>query len=224
MCGIIGYIGNKEAQPILLSGLKRLEYRGYDSCGMVTYLGSKPALSIRKLPGKIKSLEALLKKRPLAGTVGIGHCRWATHGAPNQANAHPHLDCGADIAVVHNGIIENYLQLKNELLRKGHRFKSSTDTEVIVHLIEELYRNVSLQEACRSALKRLKGSFAIGVISKKEPDKIIGARLGSPLVVGAGARGENFLASDVSALLDFTRDAVFLNDNEMVVLTREDLI
>lgn len=220
MCGIVGYIGNKEAQPILLNGLKRLEYRGYDSCGVVTYLSAKNSLSVRKLPGKIKALEALLKKRPLGGNIGIGHCRWATHGAPNQANAHPHLDCKGEIAVVHNGIIENYLQLKTELIKKGHRFKSQTDTEVIVHLIEGFYRKASLEEAARKALCRLQGSFAVGVISKKEPGKLIGARMGSPLVVGVGD-GENFLASDMPALLDYTEDTVFLEDKEMAVLTKD---
>jgi len=221
VCGIIGYIGDKEAQPILLNGLKRLEYRGYDSCGMVTYLYTKNSLSVRKFPGKIKALEALIKKRPLGGNIGIGHCRWATHGAPNQVNAHPHLDCKGEIAIVHNGIIENYLQLKNELIKKGHKFKSQTDTEVIVHLIEGFYRRgTSLEEATRKALCRLQGSFAVGVISKRDPGKLIGARMGSPLVVGVGD-GENFLASDMPALLDYTEDTVFLEDKEMAVLTKD---
>jgi len=220
MCGIVGYIGEKEAQPVLLSGLKRLEYRGYDSCGMVTYLNNKNSLSVRKLPGKIKSLELLLKQKPLSGTIGIGHCRWATHGAPNQINAHPHLDCNAEIALVHNGIIENYAQLKNELIKKGHKFRSQTDTEVVVHLIEEFYQNSTLEEATRKALLKLKGSFAIGVISNKEPDKLIGARLDSPLVVGVG-RNENFLASDVPALLDVTKEVIFLDDGELAVLTKD---
>ena len=220
MCGIIGYIGEKQAQPILLTGLKRLEYRGYDSCGMATFLNHKNALSVRKLPGKIKDLERLLKKRPLAGDCGIGHCRWATHGAPNQINAHPHLDCKGEIALVHNGIIENYTKLKNELIKEGHRFTSQTDTEVIVHLIEKFYKNMSLEEAVRKALSKLEGSFAIGVISKREPDKLIGGRAGSPLVVGIG-KNENFLASDVPALLDFIKEVIFLEDNEMVVLTRD---
>ncbi|MDD2689301.1 MAG: glutamine--fructose-6-phosphate transaminase (isomerizing) [Candidatus Omnitrophica bacterium] len=220
MCGIVGYIGEKEAQPVLLSGLKRLEYRGYDSCGMVIYLNNKNSLSVRKLPGKIKSLELLLKQKPLSGTIGIGHCRWATHGAPNQINAHPHLDCNAEIALVHNGIIENYVQLKNELIKKGHKFRSQTDTEVVVHLIEEFYQNSTLEEATRKALLKLKGSFAIGVISSREPDKLIGARLDSPLVVGVG-RNENFLASDVPALLDVTKEVIFLDDGELAVLTKD---
>jgi glucosamine--fructose-6-phosphate aminotransferase (isomerizing) len=220
MCGIIGYIGEKQAQPVLLTGLQRLEYRGYDSCGMVTFLDHKNALSVRKLPGKVKDLERLLKKRPLAGNSGIGHCRWATHGAPNQVNAHPHLDCKGEIALVHNGIIENYAKLKNELIKEGHRFTSQTDTEVIVHLIEKFYKHGSLEEAVRKALSKLEGSFAIGVMSKREPDKLVGGRSGSPLVVGVGNH-ENFLASDVPALLDFVQEVIFLEDNEMAVLTRD---
>jgi len=220
MCGIIGYIGEKEAQPILLNGLKRLEYRGYDSCGIATFLNNKNSLSVRKLPGKIASLEKLLKNKPLAGTSGIAHNRWATHGLPNQVNAHPHLDCSKTIALVHNGIIENYHQLKNELIKEGHRFNSQTDTEVIVHLIEKFYNNSSLEEATRKALMQLKGSFAIGVISAREPDKLIGARCGSPLIVGKG-KNENFLASDIPALLDYTKEVIFLEENELVVLTKE---
>lgn len=220
MCGIVGYIGEKQAQPILLNGLKRLEYRGYDSCGAATYLSSKRSLSTRKLSGKIKALESLLKKRPLGGNVGVGHCRWATHGAPNQVNAHPHLDCKGEIALVHNGIIENYAQLKNKLIKKGHKFRSQTDTEVIVHLIEEFYKNCSLEEAVRVALSKLEGSFAIGVISKREPEKLVGARKGSPLIVGLG-KCENFLASDVPAILESTKDVVFLDENELAILTKD---
>lgn len=219
MCGIIGYIGEREAQPILLNGLKRLEYRGYDSCGGVTYLDRKTNLSLRKLPGKVRDLENLLKKKPLSGKSGLFHCRWATHGAPNQVNAHPHLDCESEIALVHNGIIENYSQLKSELIQEGHRFRSQTDTEVIVHLIEKFYKNSSLEEATRRALMKLKGSFAIGVIAKKEPHKLVGARCGSPLIVGVG-KDENFLASDIPALLDYTKQVIFLEDNELVVLEK----
>jgi glucosamine--fructose-6-phosphate aminotransferase (isomerizing) len=218
MCGIIGYIGTREAQPIILSGLRRLEYRGYDSCGIATYLERKGALSVRKLPGKIKELENLLHKKPLLGNLGIGHCRWATHGAPNQANAHPHLDCKGEIALVHNGIIENYAQIKNELLKEKHVFSSQTDTEIIVHLVEKFYRSCSLEEAVRKALAKLEGSFAVAVISRREPGKLVGARLGSPLVVGLG-EGENFLASDVPALLHLTKEVIFLEDSEMAVLT-----
>jgi len=222
MCGIIGYIGEKEAQPILLNGLKRLEYRGYDSSGCCVLLENKKILSVRKLPGKVIDLEQLLEKRPLLGKLSLGHVRWATHGEPNRINAHPHLDCKAEIAVVHNGIIENYGQLKNELVREGHKFVSQTDTEVIVHLIEKFFKNCSLEEAVRKAVSKLEGSFAIGVISKREPDKLIGARLGSPLIVGLG-KNENFLASDVPAVLEHTKDIVFLDENEIVVLTKDRL-
>lgn len=219
MCGIVGYIGERQAQEILLSGLKRLEYRGYDSSGMAILLPKKNTLSIRKTQGKIKALESLLNKKPLAGTVGIAHTRWATHGEPNQINAHPHADCKQQIAIVHNGIIENYAQLKQQLIKEGHKFASQTDTEVIVHLIEKFFKNGSLEEAVRKALPKLEGSFAIGVISSKEPDKLIGARLGSPLIVGVG-EGENFLASDAPAILDATKDIIFLGENEIAVLTK----
>jgi glucosamine--fructose-6-phosphate aminotransferase (isomerizing) len=223
MCGIVGYIGEKQAQGVLLSGLKRLEYRGYDSSGMAIILPQKNAISIRKSPGKIVALEKILKNKPLYGFTGIAHTRWATHGEPNQINAHPHFDCKEEIALVHNGIIENYARLKNELIKEGHKFSSQTDTEVIVHLIEKFYRNgLPLEEAVRKALARLEGSFAIGVIAKREPGKLVGARLGSPLVVGVG-KNENFLASDVPALLDFVQDVVYLDDNEIAVLTKDEV-
>ena len=220
MCGIVGYIGSNEAQRILLNGLKRLEYRGYDSSGIAVILPKKNNISIRKSPGKIIELEKILKSRPLNGNIGIAHTRWATHGAPTQENAHPHEDCAGEIAIVHNGIIENFETLKSSLIKEGHKFRSQTDTEVIVHLIEKFHKNLSLEDAVRKALKLLIGSFAIGVISKKEPDKLIGARLGSPLIVGLG-KGENFLASDVPAVLEYTKEIIFLGENEMVVLTRE---
>ncbi|MFA5363117.1 MAG: glutamine--fructose-6-phosphate transaminase (isomerizing) [Candidatus Omnitrophota bacterium] len=221
MCGIIGYIGDKQAQPILLNGLKHLEYRGYDSAGMCVILEKKNKLSVRKLPGKVKELETLLKHKPLSGKRGLAHCRWATHGAPNQVNAHPHFDCEEEIVLVHNGIIENYAQLKEALIKEGHIFKSKTDTEVIVHLIEKYYKNsIMLEDAVRKALAKLEGSYAIGVLSSREPDKLVGARNGSPLVVGLG-RKENFLASDIPALLDYTKEVLFLEDNELVVLTRD---
>jgi len=220
MCGIIGYIGERQAQPILLNGLKRLEYRGYDSSGMALILPGKKCVSLRKSPGKISALEKLLRQKPLSGSVGIAHTRWATHGAPNQVNAHPHFDCAGEIALVHNGIIENYESLKASLIKEGHQFRSQTDTEVIVHLIEKFYKDIPLEEAVRRALKLLKGSFAIGVIAKKEPDKLVGARLGSPLIVGLG-KNENFLASDIPAVLDYTKDVVFLEENEMAVLTKD---
>ena len=220
MCGIVGYIGSREAQPILLAGLKRLEYRGYDSSGIALILPKKNTVGIRKSPGKISALEKLVKNKPLGGVVGIAHTRWATHGAPTQANAHPHHDCAGKIAVVHNGIIENYEALKIQLIKEGHVFRSQTDTEVIVHLIEKFYKNIPLEEAVSSALKLLIGSFAIGVIAADEPDKLVGARLGSPLIIGVG-KGENFLASDVPAVLGFTKEVVFLDENEVVVLDKD---
>ena len=221
MCGIIGYIGDKQAQPILLNGLRHLEYRGYDSAGMCTLLENKKTLSVRKLPGKVKELDALLKHKPLSGKRGLSHCRWATHGAPNQVNAHPHFDCDEEIVLVHNGIIENYAQLKESLIKEGHVFKSKTDTEVIVHLIEKYYKDsIMLEDAVRKALSKLEGAYAIGVLSSREPDKLVGARNGSPLVVGIGKK-ENFLASDIPALLDYTKDVLFLEDNELVVLTQD---
>ncbi|RKY30939.1 MAG: glutamine--fructose-6-phosphate transaminase (isomerizing) [Candidatus Omnitrophota bacterium] len=222
MCGIIGYIGTRDAQPILLNCLKRLEYRGYDSSGIGVIVSGKNAPSIRKKPGKIKALEKLLRKKPIYGTVGIAHTRWATHGAPNQANAHPHDDCHGAIALVHNGIIENHEDLKNQLLKEGHLFRSQTDTETIVHLIEKFYQDVNLEEAVRRALKQLTGSFAIGVISKKEPGKLVGARCGSPLIIGKG-QSENFLASDIPAILDSTKEVIFMEENEVAVLTKESI-
>jgi len=208
MCGIVGYIGNRQAQQILLSGLSRLEYRGYDSSGMAVILSGKNKISIRKSPGKIKALEAILQKKPLIGNIGIAHTRWATHGAPNQLNAHPHYDCKEEIAVVHNGIIENYIKLKAGLQKSGHKFVSETDTEVLAHLIEDHLNDSNLEDAVRKTLMQLEGSFAIGVVSNKEPDKIIAARSGSPLIVGLG-KGENFIASDVPAILDLPKTLFF---------------
>ena len=220
MCGIVGYIGQRQAQGILLSGLKRLEYRGYDSSGIALIHSSKKSVSVRKSPGKIIALENLLKKKALLGTTGISHTRWATHGAPNQVNAHPHLDCKGELAIVHNGIIENYASLKAGLVKEKHCFVSQTDTEVIAHLIEKFYKEVPLEEAVRKALLLLEGSFALGVISSREPDKLVGARLGSPLIVGIG-KGENFIASDVTPVLDSTREIIFLDEKEMAVLTKD---
>jgi len=219
MCGIVGYIGDKQAQEILLDGLKRLEYRGYDSAGIASV--SKSKVSVRKQKGKISILEKLLKKKPIKGTLAISHSRWATHGIPNQRNAHPHTDCNERIAIVHNGIIENYEDLKERLVKEGHIFKSETDTEVIVHLIEKYYKD-DLEAAVRAALKLLKGSFALGIISAYHPGKLIAARIGSPLVVGLG-KGENYIASDIPALLKFTKNVLFIEDSEMVVLTEDEV-
>ncbi|MFH1868625.1 MAG: glutamine--fructose-6-phosphate transaminase (isomerizing) [Candidatus Omnitrophota bacterium] len=215
MCGIVGYIGHKNAQTILLDGLKRLEYRGYDSAGMATILNDK--VCVRKQKGKIAVLEESLRNKPLKGFIGLSHSRWATHGIPNQRNAHPHTDCKEEIAVVHNGIIENYEELKEKLIKEGHVFKSDTDTEVIVHLIEKFYKD-DLEPAVRACLKLLKGSFALGIISSRHPGKLIAARLGSPLVVGLG-KDENFIASDIPALLKHTKNVIYIEDNEVVVLT-----
>ena len=220
MCGIVGYIGSRSAQDVLLGGLKRLEYRGYDSSGISVINSDNSKISTQKSPGKIPILEGLLKKKPLGGNLGIAHSRWAPHGAPNHINAHPHADCKKEISIVHNGIIENYESLKTGLIKEGHHFLSQTDTEVIIHLIEKFYKNgASLEEAVRKSLRLLAGSFAIGVISSREPDKLIGARLGSPLIIGVGKK-ENFLASDVPAVLGSTKEVIFLEENEMAVLTR----
>ncbi|MDD5097440.1 MAG: glutamine--fructose-6-phosphate transaminase (isomerizing) [Candidatus Omnitrophica bacterium] len=220
MCGIVGYVGEREAQGILMSGLRRLEYRGYDSSGIAVINPQKNTISLRKSPGKIQALDKLVKVKPLSGTIGIAHTRWATHGAPTQPNAHPHQDCTGEIALVHNGIIENFEILKNRLIKEGHTFRSQTDTEVIVHLIEKFYKNIPLEDAVRCALKLLVGSFAIGVISSREPEKLVGARSGSPLILGLGKQ-ENFIASDAPAVLESTRDIVFLDENEVAILTKD---
>lgn len=219
MCGIVGYIGKKEALPVLLDGLKQLEYRGYDSAGIGIVRDGE--IKIAKQSGKIKDLEFSMRgRRDLSSSrLGIGHSRWATHGSPTNVNAHPHTDCSCGIALVHNGIIENFNEIKKELIRKGHKFKSETDTEVIVHLIEEHYRG-DLEKAVLKALRYLKGSFALGVISANEPDKLVGARRESPLVVGVGS-GENFIASDVPAILRYTKKVIYLDDGEIVSLRKD---
>jgi len=221
MCGIIGYIGDRQILPVLLEGLRRLEYRGYDSAGVV-FLEDKK-IKVIKVKGRVFNLEEKifgnLPQKPVA--PGLGHTRWATHGEPSDENAHPHLDCKEMLAVVHNGIIENYYELKKELLERGHKFKSATDTEVIVHLIEDyINQGLDLRRAFLSALKRLKGAYAIGLISKENPDLIMVARNQSPVVLGIGER-ENFLASDIPALLPFTRNVLFLNDGEVAILYKD---
>jgi glucosamine--fructose-6-phosphate aminotransferase (isomerizing) len=217
MCGIVGYIGNKEAQDVLLKGLSRLEYRGYDSAGVAIVRGTK--IEFDKKQGKLKTLISDLKDAPIKGTLGIGHTRWATHGIPNEVNAHPHLDCKKRLAVVHNGIIENYQELKKSLKREGHKFLSETDTEVIAHLIEKFYKG-DLEAAVFKTLKLLKGTYAIAVVHKNEPDKLVGARADSPLIIGVG-KGENFLASDAPAVLDYTKEVIFMDNHEVVTLTRD---
>ena len=217
MCGIVGYIGPKVATPMLIEGLKRLEYRGYDSAGVATLNGK--GLETRKAPGKIAKLEMALSKLPMTGTTGIGHTRWATHGAPNECNAHPHHDCTNAIAVVHNGIIENATSLRKELESRGHTFVSETDTEVLAHLIEAASDDGEpLEDAVIDALRLVEGTYGIAVISSRDPEKIVCARKGSPLLLGLG-EGEYYVASDVAAILEHTRSVVYLDDGEMGVLT-----
>jgi glutamine---fructose-6-phosphate transaminase (isomerizing) len=218
MCGIVGYIGSKPAVPIILDGLKRLEYRGYDSAGLAV-LEQHNCLGVRRAQGKLRNLEEALRLSPVEGEYGIGHTRWATHGRPTEENAHPHRDCHGDIVVVHNGIVENYLALKHQLIEEGHRFVTETDTEVIAHLVEK-YFDGNLENAVRDAVRQLTGVFALSVISRKDPNKIVAARSGPPVVVGLGD-GEYFVASDVPAILGYTRDMFFLADGDMAILTRD---
>ncbi|SHG69726.1 glutamine--fructose-6-phosphate transaminase [Thermosyntropha lipolytica DSM 11003] len=217
MCGIMGYIGKNESLPVIIDGLSKLEYRGYDSAGVAFYKDGE--IKIIKKKGRLADLKQAIEQMPESG-IGIGHTRWATHGVPSDTNAHPHTDCNERIAVVHNGIIENYAQLRKDLILEGHDFVSETDTEVIVHLIEKYYDNNSLEEAVRKALKHMHGSFAIGVISKDEPDKIIAAKKDSPLIVGIG-KGENYIASDIPAILGRTNQVYIMEDNEFAVVTAD---
>src|SRR5271154_5356467 len=216
MCGIVGYIGNRKAVPIILDGLRRLEYRGYDSAG-IAVLNGDAHLSIRRASGKLRNLEEAIRVNPVDGPYGLGHTRWATHGRPTEENAHPHRDCTGDIVVVHNGIVENYLQLKQQLALEGHKFVTETDTEVIAHLVEKYYEG-NLEEAVRKALRDITGVFALGIIASSDPRKIVAARQGPPVVVGLGD-GEYFVASDVPAILSHTRDMFFLADGDVAVLT-----
>jgi glucosamine--fructose-6-phosphate aminotransferase (isomerizing) len=220
MCGIIGYIGSEQATPILLAGLHRMEYRGYDSAGVaiIPENGDGTVLQIAKLPGRIQFLEELVTAQPPRGTVGIAHTRWATHGAPTRDNAHPHTCCHERIAVVHNGIVENATALREHLTRRGHRLKTETDTEVFAHLIEEEYDG-DLAEAVLAALKHVEGTYGIAVVSVDQPDRIVAARMGSPLLVGLD-NGNLFVASDAAAIVGHTRKVIYLDDGEMVVLTR----
>ena len=219
MCGIVGYLGQRDAVPIVLAGLKRLEYRGYDSAGIATLSDGK--ISIVKKVGKVAQLEQALAARFEHGSIGMGHTRWATHGEPNEANAHPHLDCRNKIAVIHNGVIENYAVLKKKLVESGHYFRSETDTEVLAHLIEEFSRrNTNLADAVRQALQQVQGTYGLVVMSELEPDKLIVARHGSPLVIGFG-EGEFIVASDASAVVEHTRSVSYLKDGEVGVITRE---
>jgi glutamine---fructose-6-phosphate transaminase (isomerizing) len=217
MCGIIGYIGSKPVVPVLLDGLRRMEYRGYDSAGVA--LVSPEGISLRRSAGKLANLENAIKTEPVDGLYGVGHTRWATHGRPTEENAHPHRDCTGRIVVVHNGIIENYLELKKELQAQGHDFKTETDTEIVAHLVEREMHGDGLENAVRRALTYMRGMFAIVLVSVEDPEKIVAVRNGPPIVVGLG-QDEFFVASDIPAILSHTRDVVFLGDEEMAIITR----
>jgi glucosamine--fructose-6-phosphate aminotransferase (isomerizing) len=223
MCGIVGYVGNKRVVPVIIDGLRRLEYRGYDSAG-IAVAGNGEGLQVRRAEGKLRNLEEVIRLKPLDGTYGIGHTRWATHGRPTEENAHPHRDCTGKIVVVHNGIVENYVSLKRKLIEEGHKFVTETDTEVIAHLVEKHIatnngHKVPLEEAVRRTVQLLTGVFAIAVISSDEPDKIVAARNGPPAVIGLG-KDEYFVASDVPAILYHTRDLFFLADGDLATITR----
>lgn len=222
MCGIVGYIGFREAWPIVLKGLKRLEYRGYDSAGIA--LIDNNQLNIYKKAGKVKELEDFSVDKNLSGTIGMGHTRWATHGAPSDRNSHPHTSQKGNLSIIHNGIIENYATLKEELAARGHSFSSDTDTEVLVHLIEEIYQNgnVELTEAVRLALNEVTGAYAIVIMDEENPDQLIAARKGSPMVIGVG-QGEYFIASDATPIIEYTKNVIYLNDNEIAFLKRDAL-
>ncbi|MGA8144609.1 MAG: glutamine--fructose-6-phosphate transaminase (isomerizing) [Candidatus Acidiferrales bacterium] len=217
MCGIVGYIGPKAVVPLVIDGLRRLEYRGYDSAG-IAVVGQNGKLEIRRASGKLKNLEELLSKSPIDGVYGLGHTRWATHGRPTEENAHPHRDCTGDIVVVHNGIIENYLELKHQLIEEGHKFQTETDTEIIAHLIEKYSKNVPLEDAVLKTVKLLSGAYALVAMSTRDPNKIVAARLGPPVVIGLG-QNEFFVASDIPAILSHTREAFFMGDSEIAILT-----
>lgn len=223
MCGIVGYIGFREAWPIVLKGLKRLEYRGYDSAGIA--LLNNGNLNIYKKAGKVKELENYAEGKDIAGSVAMGHTRWATHGAPSDRNSHPHTSNNGKLSIIHNGIIENYATIKEELLSRGHQFTSETDTEVLIHLVEEIYNNhdIDLFEAVRLALNEVNGAYAIVIMDKEQPDQLIAARKGSPMVIGVG-KGEYFIASDATPIVEYTNNVIYLNDNEIALVKRDNLI
>src|SRR5512144_2056487 len=216
MCGIIGYIGSKKVVPVLIDGLRRMEYRGYDSAGVAVV--SPEGIALRRSAGKLANLEQAIRVEPVEGLYGVGHTRWATHGRPTEENAHPHRDCTGKIVVVHNGIIENYLDLKLELQSQGHKFVTETDTEIVAHLVEREMKSDGLENAVRRALMLMRGHFALVLISADDPEKIVAVRNGPPIVVGLGDH-EFFVASDIPAILSHTRDVVFLGDEEMAVVT-----
>ena len=217
MCGIVGYIGSKKVVPVIIEGLRKLEYRGYDSAG-IAVVGSDGKLEVRRAPGKLRNLEEAIQKAPLDGSYGIGHTRWATHGRPTEENAHPHRDCTGQYVVVHNGIVENYLELKEELGREGHKFVTETDTEVIAQLVEKYAETMPFEDAVRKTLQRLRGIYSLVFLSAKDPQKLVAARIGPPSVIGLG-QGEYFVASDIPALLEHTREIFFLADGDVAVLT-----
>jgi len=217
VCGIVGYIGPKKVVPLILDGLRRLEYRGYDSAGVAVVNGGGK-LELRRAPGKLRNLEEAIRLSPIDGLYGVGHTRWATHGRPTEENAHPHRDCTGRIVVVHNGIVENYIELKHELEKEGHKFVTETDTEIVAHLVEKYMDDGPLEEAVRETVKRLHGVYALAILSTQDPNKIVAARLGPPVVVGLGNK-EFFVASDIPAILFHTRDMFFLGDGDIAVLT-----
>jgi glucosamine--fructose-6-phosphate aminotransferase (isomerizing) len=219
MCGIVAYIGPREAYPVLIKGLQRLEYRGYDSAGVVMLRNDN--FNLYKKAGKVANLQHFAEANDISGNIGIGHTRWATHGAPNDVNAHPHISNSGELALVHNGIIENYGTLKEQLIKRGYTFKSDTDTEVLVNLIEEIKHNegIALEDAVRIALNEVVGAYAIVVLDKSDNNTLVAARKGSPLVVGVG-KDEYFVASDASPIIEYTKNVVYLDDQEYAVVTR----
>src|SRR5438128_676007 len=220
MCGIVGYVGDRSAVGIIVDGLKRLEYRGYDSAGVAVL--DADGLQVRRAPGRLKARESVLREKPVTGCIGIGHTRWATHGRPSEENAHPHTDCGGRLVVVHNGILENYLEIKERLAAEGHVFKSQTDTEVLAHLIEHHMKSAGrLERAVKRALNEVRGSYAVGVVAAAAPDRIVAAKHGAGSVVIGLGKGEMFVASDIPAILSHTRDVVILEDGEVAVVSCE---
>src|SRR6201993_879095 len=208
MCGIVGYIGSKKVVPVIIEGLGKIEYPGYNSAE-IAVVDASGQLHVRRAPGKLKNLETAIQSSPIDGTYGIGHTRWATHGRPTEENAHPHRDCTGQYVVVHNGIIENYLELKEKLQREGHKFVTETDTEIVAHLVEEYAKKLPFEEAVRKTLKELRGIYSLVFLSAKDPQKLVAARIGPPSVIGLG-EGEYFVASDIPALLEHTRNIFFL--------------
>jgi glucosamine--fructose-6-phosphate aminotransferase (isomerizing) len=218
MCGIMGYVGTRHSVPTIIEGLRRLEYREYDSAGLAVY-GEDHTLAVRRARDRLRNLEETIRLVPVQGRYVIGHTRWARHGRPTENNAHPHRDCTGDIAVVHNGIVENYLELRKQLEDNGHIFRTETDTEVIAHLVEEHYDG-SLEASLLAAMKKLSGVFALAALSRRDPDKIVAARSGPPVIIGLGNK-ENFIASDVPAILQHTREMLFLADGDLAAVTRQ---